>query len=818
MGNSISTTFSQRSGPNSFKTKERTASFPSRILGMFLFILSLVGTIFLTLALASFSGMDPGFSMSNSFPRISNLLGLPGSWVADLLYLLFGWSAWLLVAAAVFTLIRSARTFFGGISDYKYPSSLRLLAFFVLMLSSCTLFFLRLHSFSGDLPGTSGGAVGSALGTELLNLVGLNLSTLISAFVLLVCFSTFFNFSWLRLMETIGGGLENFFSRFKKVKEQKEDEEKGEEQRKLREERLSINRENSSSNPDGYDDTVVIKRKTPVPLNLNKTEVHVKPLSSEPIIIKHEEEVPVIKAQPEQVTLEFEEPPHTDDQIQVTEQEDVYPDQDFVLPELSLLDEPPFDRPQVSEEEVQVTSERIEHILGTYKIKAKVLSAMRGPVITRFKVQPGVGVQSSRFVKLSKDLARGLGQQSIRVIENLREVDCLGLEVPNPPGAIQMIYLKEIIGSNTFNVSKSRLTLALGKNVQGDPITIDLGKAPHLLVAGTTGSGKSVGVNAMILSMLYKNTPDELKLILIDPKEVEFAPYDSIPHLLTPVITDMMQAAHALDWAVREMDKRYKLMKAVGVRNFESFNEKIDKAKEEGSAIFNPFSLTPDCPEPLKKLHYIVIIIDELADLLMTNGKQVEFSIIRLTQKARAAGMHLILATQRPSTDIVTPIIKTNCPSRVSFQVSNRFDSQTILGEAGAEELLGRGDMFYMNPSMPLQRVHGANVSDKEIERVTDFIKAQREPEYVDGVTEAPEEDIPEETVAAKPPGGEEDPFYDQAVEIVVNGGKASISFLQRKLGVGYNRAAKLMEAMEEAGIVSAPTGTGKRTILRNGS
>lgn len=810
MSNSISQNFPS-SGIEAFRRKDKNepTSAP-KLIGSILFVLSLVGTVFLTLSLATFSGMDPGFSMSNSFSRISNVFGLAGSWVADLLYLLFGWAAWLLVGGALFTLIRSGQMFFNGIYPYKYPNGLRLVAFFLLLVSTSTLFFLRLHSLSSDLPGTSGGAVGSAIGTELLNTVGLNASTAIAAVLVILSCGIFFNFSWIDLMEWIGRACESVLMRFKKTQETKEDEEEGMAQRKLRKEKLSHNREAAPTEQ-------TFKRKVPVPSIPNKVErSSIREINKEPIIITHHPVTQPATPEPEQTKLELEEVPDADAMLAGQVPDEPEQKEDFELPNVNLLDVPPYDRPQISEEEVNFTSERIEHILSTYKIKAKVLSAMRGPVITRFKVQPGVGVQSSRFVKLSKDLARGLGQPSIRVIENLREVDCLGLEVPNPPGTVQMIYLSEIIGSNTFKLGRSRLTLALGKNVQGDPVTIDLGKAPHLLVAGTTGSGKSVGINAMILSMIYKNTPDELKLILIDPKEVEFAPYENIPHLLTPVITDMIQAAHALDWAVREMDKRYKLMKAVGVRNFDSFNEKLDKAKEEGTAIFNPFSLTPDCPEPLKKMHYIVIIIDELADLLMTNGKQVEGSIMRLTQKARAAGMHLILATQRPSTDIVTPIIKTNCPSRISFQVSNRYDSQTILGEPGAEELLGRGDMFYMNPSTPLQRVHGANVTDHEIEAVTNFVKAQREPEYVDGVTDAPEtEELPEEEIQARPPGGEGDPFYDQAVQIVLDDGKASISYLQRKLGVGYNRAAKLIEAMEDAGIVSKPTSTGKRSILR---
>ena len=483
---------------------------------------------------------------------------------------------------------------------------------------------------------------------------------------------------------------------------------------------------------------------------------------------------------------------------------------EFVLPPVSLLNDPPFEAVTVSREELNLTSQRIEHILQNYKINAKVLSALPGPIITRFKLQPAPGVRSRKFVEVAKDLARGLGQPNVRIVENMQEADCIGLEVPNSSQSVQTIYLKEIINSHPFQSSTSPLTLALGKGVAGDPVVIDLAKAPHLLVAGTTGSGKSVGINAMILSMLYKNPPDKLKLILVDPKEVEFSPYEDIPHLLTPVITDMAKAAHCLAWAVREMDRRYKLLKMAGQKNFDGYNQRIREAKEAGTPIMNPHAQPPI---PLEEIPYIIIIIDELADLLMVYGKEVETQIMRLTQKARAAGMHMIIATQRPSADIVTPVIKANCPSRISFQVSNRYDSTTILNTPGAEELLGRGDMFYMKPSAQLQRIHGAFVPDEEIYRVTEFLKEQGKPEYVDGVTDAPEEEEEEveETASARNDGNE---LYDKAVQLVTTENRPSISYLQRRLGIGYNRAANLIEKMEQEGVVSKPNSMGKRRVL----
>ena len=414
-------------------------------------------------------------------------------------------------------------------------------------------------------------------------------------------------------------------------------------------------------------------------------------------------------------------------------------------------------------------------------------------------------------MNLSKDLNRALGTQALRVVETIAGKTCMGLEVPNPKR--QMISLSEILSSQVYNGSSSLLTLALGKDISGQPMVADLAKMPHCLVAGTTGSGKSVGINAMILSLLFKAKPDEVRLILIDPKMLEMAMYEDIPHLLTPVVTDMKQAFNALQWAVKEMDRRYKLMSKFGVRNLAGFNKKIVDAQAAGTHLFNPFSLTPDDPEPLQKAPTIVIIIDELADLMMVVGKKLEEQIARIAQKARAAGIHLILATQRPSVDVITGLIKANVPTRLSFQVSSRIDSRTILDQQGAEALLGMGDMLFMPPgSGHPQRMHGAFVSDDEVQRVVNWLKERGAANYIDEIIDGSSEEGVDGVNGES--GGESDPLYDQAVAIVLENKRASISLVQRHLRIGYNRAARLLEDMERSGLVSKMSGSGTREIL----
>ena len=440
------------------------------------------------------------------------------------------------------------------------------------------------------------------------------------------------------------------------------------------------------------------------------------------------------------------------------------------------------------------------------------MAAQPGPVITRYEIEPAIGVKGSQVLNLVKDLARALSVVSVRVVETIPGKSCMGLEIPNPKR--QVVRLSEILSSKIYAEMASPLTLAIGKDIAGNPIVADLAKMPHVLVAGTTGSGKSVAINAMILSLLYKATAKDVRLILVDPKMLELSVYEGIPHLLTPVVIDMKQAAHALNWCLGEMDRRYKLMSTLGVRNLSGFNQKIKEAEKAGKPLTNPFTITPERPEPLKELPLIVVVIDELADLMMVVGKKVEELIARLAQKARAAGIHLLLATQRPSVDVITGLIKANIPTRVSFQVSSKVDSRTILDQMGAEQLLGQGDMLYLPPGTGYpQRVHGAFVSDQEVHKVVEYLKARGQPQYIEDVLEGGEADAGNGEAAGESEV-EADPLYDQAVDIVLKSRRASISLVQRHLRIGYNRAARLIEQMERAGLVSTMQSNGNREVI----
>ena len=496
------------------------------------------------------------------------------------------------------------------------------------------------------------------------------------------------------------------------------------------------------------------------------------------------------------------------------EQSEIDPSQGYVLPPLSLLS-PAQHNPEAvqSQEELLENSITIEEKLGEYRVKVKVLDAYAGPVITRYEIEPDVGVRGSSVTNLEKDLARSLGVTAIRVVETIPGKTCMGLELPNPKR--QTIRLREVFDSPAFAASHSKLTLALGEDITGAPVVTDLAKAPHLLVAGTTGSGKSVGVNSMILSMLYKATPDDVRLIMIDPKMLELSVYQDIPHLLAPVVTDMKHAANALNWCVNEMEKRYRLMSHVGVRNLAGYNEKITEAAARGEKIANPFSFTPNDPEPLEKLPFIVVVVDEFADLMMVAGKQIEQLIARLAQKARAAGIHLILATQRPSVDVITGLIKANIPTRIAFQVSSKIDSRTVLDQMGAENLLGQGDMLFLPPGTGYpQRVHGAFVADEEVHRVVDYLKQFGEPDYVEEILSPEQAEFNFDGSPNSGSSNEKDPLFDQAIEVIVRTQKATISSLQRHLRIGYNKAATIIDQLEAEGIVSAADHSGKRKIL----
>ena len=640
---------------------------------------------------------------------------------------------------------------------------LRWLGFGLTLLASMGLESIRLHSLTIALPRPPGGVLGELIGDPLQMAVGFTGSTLILLFALCAGLSLFLHFSWLTLAEQVGRFIELSYRRLRERQESEADRKVGEQ--------ASVEREEFVEEVRGR-----IEIMTPVQI-----------VRSEPVI-----------AQSVRVQREKQQPLFID-----------IPDSE--LPPLALLDAVPEAKETISAEVMEFTSRLIERKLDEFGVEVKVIAAYPGPVVTRYEIEPAVGVKGSQIVNLSRDLSRSLGLVSMRVVETIPGKTCMALELPNP--SRQSVYLSEILSSQVYNDNHSLLTLALGKDISGAPMVVDLAKMPHCLVAGTTGAGKSVGINAMILSLLFKAKPDEVRLIMIDPKMLEMSVYEKVPHLLCPVVTDMKQAYNALNWAVNEMDRRYKLMSKFGVRNLAGFNRKILEAEEKGEKLTNPFSLTPDDPEPVYKAPVIVVIIDELADLMMVSGKKIEELIARIAQKARAAGIHLVLATQRPSVDVITGLIKANIPTRISFQVSSKIDSRTILDQQGAEALLGMGDMLYMAPGTGLPvRVHGAFVSDDEVHRVVDWLKEKGEANYIDGVLEGTDESTMD--VLSSGGSGETDPLYDQAVAIVLENKRASISLVQRHLRIGYNRAARLLEDMEKAGLVSKMSGSGNREIF----
>jgi S-DNA-T family DNA segregation ATPase FtsK/SpoIIIE len=616
------------------------------------------------------------------------------------------------------------------------------------------------------LPLAPGGALGDALGEALARGVGFNGATLLLLAFFAVGTSLLFGISWLRVMERIGAAVEALFVRLRARREAALDRQIGAQHAAERAEALFQLREDSAQH--------------------------------EPIVVVP----PVIAVQKsERVTREKQRPLFTE-----------MPDSP--LPPLSLLEEAPAATETVSAETLEFTSRLIERKLADFGVAVKVLAAYPGPVITRYEIEPAVGVKGAQIVNLVKDLARALSVVSIRVVETIPGKSCMALELPNPRR--QVVKLVELLASTTYNDAPGMLTLALGKDIAGKPVVADLGRMPHLLVAGTTGSGKSVAVNAMILSLLYKAEPRNVRLIFIDPKMLELSVYEGIPHLLAPVVTDMKLAPNALNWCVGEMERRYKLMSQLGVRNLAGYNQKVADAKKAGKPLTHPFSLTPETPEALDEMPLIVVVVDELADLMMVTGKKIEELIARIAQKARAAGIHLILATQRPSVDVITGLIKANIPSRIGFQVASKVDSRTILDQMGAEALLGQGDMLYLPPGTGHpQRVHGAFVSDAEVHRVVEHLKAQGEPQYVEGILEGGTASAEDEDVAAgEGSDAESDPMYDQAVQVVLKTRRPSISLVQRHLRIGYNRAARLIEQMERAGLVSAMQTNGNREVL----
>ena len=737
----------------------------------------LAGAVVWTLALialATHSAADAGFSTSGSGGPLQNRAGVAGAWFSDFAFFLVGYSAWwaLLVAARAWLggLARVLRANAGAPPSARETPAWHLwLGLALLLAASASLEWTRLYQWESLVAGgNAGGVLGYSLGKSSQAFLGFAGSGVLWIAVLVAGISLGLGFSWLGAAERIGRAIESLRSRHASRIERAEDVRLGEEAMREREEIVEVEHE--------------------------LHEQHL-PIVIEPTLVDVPKSTRVVKERQKPLFTEL---------------------VDTKLPQVDLLDSAPQRQETVSSETLEMTSRLIEKKLKDFGVEVRVVAASPGPVITRYEIEPAVGVKGAQVVNLAKDLARSLSLVSIRVVETIPGKTTMALELPNAKR--QTIRLSEVLGSQAYADSGSQLTIGLGKDIVGIPVVADLVKMPHCLVAGTTGAGKSVGINAMILSLLYKAEARDVRLILIDPKMLEMSVYEGIPHLLCPVVTDMKQAANALNWGVGEMERRYKLMSKLGVRNVAGYNKKLAEAAERGESLPNPFSLTPDAPEPLQRLPYIVIVIDELADLMMVVGKKIEELIARLAQKARASGVHLILATQRPSVDVITGLIKANIPTRLSFQVSSKIDSRTILDQSGAEALLGMGDMLYLpsGSGMPI-RVHGAFVSDDEVHRVVAYLKTQGQPNYIDGILEGGTLDGEGGDALAGEAGvggGENDAMYDQAVGIVLQHRRASISLVQRHLRIGYNRAARLLEQMEKSGLVSGMATNGNRDIL----
>ena len=755
------------------RTQHTSTPLPARLASLLResrWFLLIAVAIYLVIILYGYDRTDSAWSHSANNASTHNPGGIIGAWLADILLYVFGFSAWWWV---IFLLHRVHANYRGLHPDNEEHNGLfnkRALwvvfsGYGILLLSSCALEATRLHSLSVQLPLISGGMLGSVLGNALTHLLGFTGSTVFLLALIATSFSIFSGLSWLRLTDWVGIRLESFYLWARNTWQTWQDKRIGA--------------------------LATSKRLATVREEKKRAEEH------EPIFIH-------------QATPEI---PQSARAVQEKQSSLFSEIQDATLPPLHLLDQAVVEVETISNDTLEFTSRLIERKLKDFGVEVQVVAAYPGPVITRYEIEPAIGVKGSQITNLVKDLARALSVVSLRVVETIPGKHYMALELPNPKR--QIVRLSEILCSQAYAEMKSPLTMVLGKDISGVPMVADLAKMPHVLVAGTTGCGKSVAINAMILSLLYKATPQEVRLLLIDPKMLELSVYEGVPYLLAPVVTDMRQAASGLNWCVGEMDKRYRLMSSLGVRNIAGYNQKIKDAVKAGKPLTNPFTLTPDNPEALEELPLIVVFIDELADLMMVVGKKVEELIARLAQKARASGIHLVLATQRPSVDVITGLIKANVPTRISFQVSSKIDSRTILDQMGAEALLGQGDMLYLPPGSGYpQRIHGAFVSDPEVHRVIEHIKSLGEPQYIDGVLNSLDESESGEDGSSGMVDAEADPLYDQAVDIVVKSRRASISLVQRNLRIGYNRAARLVEQMEKAGIVTPMQSNGNREVL----
>ena len=737
----------------------------------------LVGTFFALLTtlyalmLISYSPADPSFTHAAPHVVPKNLIGLVGAWVSDIALFTFGWSAYWFVAVGAMMAWRLLSPRY-----VKTPFS-RIYHFcgLALLLSATTsLEALRLYPYAENLPGEAGGVLGQQIMLSTVPYLGAIGVTVIMLVLGAWGMSIYFDFSWFNFFEGLGARIERLYKRDNRREEiVKADFNDAEKKKDLSASSFSLFKK-----ADSVEET---KSEAKVP----ELSIDIKPQA------RVEQSTVALQSQQEALFENIASP---------------------VRPDLKLFDPATNAEPSIDKVSLGIMSNMIESKLASYGVKVTVKAANPGPVVTRYEIEPAEGVKSSSIKNLESDLARVLSVQSVRVLETVPKTPYMGLEVPNPKR--QIVKLSELLGSQDFARFKGALPLCLGKCITGEPFVQDLAKMPHLLVAGTTGSGKSVGVNSMILSLLYRFEPSKLRLILIDPKKVEFSWYEDIPHLLCPVVDQMNQAKHSLQWCVKEMDRRYHLAHLLKVRNIETYNQKVRELQASGSTMLSHYLKDVKEDMPLEELPYIVVVVDEMADLLMVDKKGVEDSLIRLAQKARAAGIHLILATQRPSADVLSGLLRTNIPSRAAFQVATGSDSRIILDQMGAENLLGYGDFLFKMPSLQsLERIQGPFVTDGELERVTSALRQMAKPKYVNEVLEADEEAPSEAGEGRRSLTGAKDALFDKAVQIILDSNKCSVTFLQRRLGVGYPRAANIVDELEAEGIVSPADSSGRRTI-----
>lgn len=764
-----------------------------RLLREGILILTIGIAIFLFLALISYNNNDPGWSHIGATSGVNNIGGYIGAWLADILLCAFGYVAY------IFPLMLVYASWLPFSTDFKYPKSehsqilfiLHSFGFFTTLVAGSSL--ASMHLNIGRMPFGSGGICGDLFQSGMINIFNSSGADLVLCILFFISITLFTGLSWLKIIDIIGCGvlgLADFIGKqilhITTSKNDKDNKSAIEKIAKI-EPRITIagKIDLDDENEEGFKTS----------LDIAKIQITKQPVISISAPIKASS-----RAQNEQQTSLFD------------------PKLAGSLPPLSLLDKPEkVFGTSYTKAQLEEMSRNVELRLHDFGIEVQVVAVHPGPVVTRFELELAAGTKASRITGLARDLARSLSVISVRVVEIIPGKTVVGLELPNTKR--EVVRLSEILSSHAYESSRAPLALALGKDIAGNPVIVDLAKMPHLLVAGTTGAGKSVCLNALLLSLLYKYTPKEVKMILIDPKMLELSVYSDIPHLLTPVVTDMKDAANALRWCVAEMERRYKLMVTLGVRNISGYNHRIEEAKNKDEPLLDPLWKAGDSDErpELKELPYIVVLADEYADMIMVVGKKVEELIARIAQKARAAGIHLILATQRPSVDVITGLIKANIPTRIAFQVSSKIDSRTILDQSGAEQLLGHGDMLYLAPGTGIPtRIHGSFVADDEVHRVVGDVRRRGQPEYLEEITDGSAGLVPgiDPETASDSTDAEQDPLYDQAVRIVLESRRASISNVQRRLKIGYNRAARIVEAMEMAGLVGPMETNGNRAVI----